>query len=540
MNRQQCKRLEFDGAGTANQMKSSIHQLELEVLCKISQMISQSLNLDQTLGMILETLSKHLSMKRGTITLKHEDGDFLSIRASHGLRLEQKKRGIYSLDEGVTGLIFRTAEPFVVPDISKEPLFLNKTGSRGNEKGQISFIGVPIVLHGLCVGVLNVDRIFGEDVSFEEDIRFLTILASLMADFVSLNRQVTSREENFLKDGLSLKVELSEKTKSFFSVGSSRSMSWAKELIRKVAPTKVSVLLMGESGTGKSLIAQIIHELSNRARFPFIKVSCAALPSDLLESELFGFEKGAFAGAIESKAGRFESADGGTIFLDGISEIPLPLQVKLLRFLQDREFERMGSTETKTVDVRIIAATNKDLSKAVADGSFREDLFYRLNVFPIRVPLLRERREDILPLINFFSEKIGHDFKCGLKFSDAALDTLLNYSWHGNVRESENLTQRLAIMFSDEIIDDGDLLPYFTGNIKDFETQFWKGPGSLHEREKRDVVEALAKNKGNLTRVAQELGITLRQMGCRVRKFELKDVVKQQKLRRHTAAHKRD
>ena len=475
MNRQQCKRLEFDGAGTANQMKSSIHQLELEVLCKISQMISQSLNLDQTLGMILETLSKHLSMKRGTITLKHEDGDFLSIRASHGLRLEQKKRGIYSLDEGVTGLIFRTAEPFVVPDISKEPLFLNKTGSRGNEKGQISFIGVPIVLHGLCVGVLNVDRIFGEDVSFEEDIRFLTILASLMADFVSLNRQVTSREENFLKDGLSLKVELSEKTKSFFSVGSSRSMSWAKELIRKVAPTKVSVLLMGESGTGKSLIAQIIHELSNRARFPFIKVSCAALPSDLLESELFGFEKGAFAGAIESKAGRFESADGGTIFLDGISEIPLPLQVKLLRFLQDREFERMGSTETKTVDVRIIAATNKDLSKAVADGSFREDLFYRLNVFPIRVPLLRERREDILPLINFFSEKIGHDFKCGLKFSDAALDTLLNYSWHGNVRELENLTQRLAIMFSYEIIDDGDLLPYFTGNIKDLKHSSGRG-----------------------------------------------------------------
>ena len=210
-----------------------------------------------------------------------------------------------------------------------------------------------------------------------------------------------AREEHLIKANLSLKAELSEKSRNFFAVGTSPTMFEAQQLIRKVAPTKATVLLLGESGTGKTLVARIIHELSSRARSSFIKVNCAALPDNLLESELFGYEKGAFTGAAESKAGRVEEADGGTIFLDEIGELPMPLQVKLLRFLQDREFERLGSTKTRKVDVRIIAATNRDLSAAVADGSFREDLYYRLNVFPIRVPPLRDRREDIMPLGRF-------------------------------------------------------------------------------------------------------------------------------------------
>ncbi|MGB6064675.1 MAG: sigma 54-interacting transcriptional regulator, partial [Desulfomonilaceae bacterium] len=391
-------------------MDTKVNQLELKVLYDISQIIGQALNLDQTLEIILGILSEYLSMNRATITLKDQEEGILSIRASHGLRPKEKKRGVYRLDEGVTGLIYRTAEPVVVPDISEEPLFLNKTGSRKIEKGQISFIGVPIVLNGRTVGVLSVDRLFGEDVSSEEDIRFLTILAAFVAQLVSLNYQVKVREENLIKANLSLKEELSEKSKNFFAVGTSPTMFDAQQLIRKVAPTKATVLLLGESGTGKTLVARIIHELSSRARSSFIKVNCAALPDNLLESELFGYEKGAFTGAVESKIGRVEEADGGTIFLDEIGELPMPLQVKLLRFLQDREFERLGSTKTKTVDVRIIAATNRDLSGAAADGSFREDLYYRLNVFPIRVPPLRERKEDIIPLINFFCAKICREY----------------------------------------------------------------------------------------------------------------------------------
>ncbi len=521
-------------------MDPRVNQLVLEALCKINETIGQSLNLDQTLELVLEILAELLSMKRATITLKHEQEDILSIRASHGLGPEQKKGGVYRLDEGVTGLIFRTAEPLVAPDVTKEPLFLNKTDSRKIEKRQVSFIGVPIILHGTPVGVLSVDRLFDEDVPFEADIKFLTILAALVAQLVSLNRQVKTREENLIKANSSLKADLSERSEGFFSVGLSPAILEVQDLIRSVAPTEATVLILGEPGTGKTLVAQIIHELSGRARFSFIRVNCAALSNHLLESELFGYETGEPPDSTESKIGRLEAADGGSVFLDEIGEVTLTLQVKILQFLQYREFEPVGGSKTRSVDVRVIAATNRDLRRSVADGSFREDLYYRLNVFPIRLPSLRERREDISPLINFFSDKIGRDYKCELKFTDAALDALLKYSWPGNVREVENLIERLAITLCGEIIDVGDLLPYFTRNRRGLETRLWQQLGSLREREKRDVVAALARNNWILSHAAQELGITRRQMGYKVKQFGLEDVVKQQKLRAHTASNHQD
>ncbi len=511
-------------------MDTRVNQLELKVLYDISQIIGQALNLDQTLEIILEILSEYLAMKRATITLKSEEEEgILSIRASHGLRSREKKRGVYRLDEGVTGLIFRTAEPFVVPDISKEPLFLNKTGSRKIEKGQISFIGVPIILNGKALGVLSVDRLFDEDVSFEEDIRFLTILAALVAQLVSLNHQVKAREEHLIKANLSLKAEHSQKSKNFFAIGNSPAMFAVQQLIMKVAPTKATVLLLGESGTGKTLVARIIHELSGRARSSFIKVNCAALPDNLLESELFGYEKGAFTGATESKAGRVEEADGGTLFLDEIGELPKALQVKLLRFLQDREFERLGSTKTRTVDSRIIAATNRDLNEGAADGSFREDLYYRLNVFPISVPALRDRIEDIVPLVDFFCAKIAREYGSALQFTNSSLDALVNYSWPGNVREMENLIERLAIIFGEAVIKSADLSPYLVHADKHELTKDGPALGSLREREKQDVLDALERNNWMQSRAAQELGITLRQMGYRVKKFGLADVLKRRK-----------
>lgn len=230
-------------------------------------------------------------MKRATVTLKDEETGDLVIRASHNLTPQEKKRGIYRRDEGVTGLIFRTAKPFVVPDISREPLFLNKTGARPIEKGRISFLGVPVVLHGSAIGVLSVDRLFGNEISFEEDIRFLSIVATLIAQFVSLNRQVKAREEQLRRENLSLRAEISARTRHFFMVGKSLAMMEVQRLIMKVASSKASVLLLGESGTGKTLVARIIHELSNRAGRPFVKVNCASLPENLLESEWFGYEK---------------------------------------------------------------------------------------------------------------------------------------------------------------------------------------------------------------------------------------------------------
>lgn len=282
-----------------------------------------------------------------------------------------------------------------MPDIGKEPLFLTRTQARNLTKDSFAFIGVPISLNNETIGVFSVDRLFGPEVDFKEDIRFLTIVAALMSQFVPLNRQVELREAHLICENRSQRAEVSAKYNHFFAGGVSAAMPSLNKMIRKVAPSCASVMLLGESGTGKTLTARIIHELSQRRRNPFAKVNCASLPNSLIESELFGHEKGAYTGATQLKKGRLEEADSGTVFLDEIGELPLQVQAKLLRFLQEKEFERLGSTQIRKVDVRIIAATNIDLNQAVEDGRFRSDLFYRLNVFPISIPPLRQRKADL-------------------------------------------------------------------------------------------------------------------------------------------------
>lgn len=511
-------------------MKAKINELELKVLYDISQIIGQALNLDETLEKVLEILSEDLSMNRATVTLVSPDTEKLFIAASHGLRSEEKERGVYRLDEGVTGRIFTDCEPFVVPDISREPLFLNKTGAREIQKGKISFIGVPITLHGLTIGVLSVDRLFDEDISFEEDIRFLSILSALVAQLVSINRQVKQREVNLVRANNFLKEEISQKAANFFSTAKSHTMLEVQQLIRKVAPTKATVLLLGESGTGKTLVAQIIHELSARHRFPFIKINSASLPENLLESELFGHEKGAFTGATDTKRGRVEEADGGTLFLDEIGEVSMQLQAKLLRFLQDKEFERIGNPKTRKVDVRIVAATNIDLDSAVGEGLFRQDLYYRLNVFPIRMPPLSGRREDIRSLIKFFSRKQSREYGTQLRFTENAIASLSRYAWPGNIREMENLMERLAIMNEDSVIDSRDLDPYISYGFSQITNEIDIELDSLQEMEKRGVVAALQRNNWIQSRAARDLGITLRQMGYRIKKFGLENYLRQRKI----------
>jgi Nif-specific regulatory protein len=409
-----------------------------------------------------------------------------------------------------------------VPDISKEPLFLNKTRSRHIQKESISFLGVPILLHGKPTGVLNVDRLFGDEVPFDEDIRLLSIIATLIAQFVSLNLQVRLRE-------IKLREDCSYRGKSamvaqgrFFMVGKSPSMVVVQRQMEKVAPSKASVLLLGESGTGKTLVAKILHELSTRKRSPFVKINCASLPENLLESELFGYEKGAFTGAVRSKAGRVEEADGGTIFLDEIGELTLPLQAKLLRFLQEKEFERLGSAATRRVDVRVLAATNRDLAAEVAEGAFREDLYYRLNVFPIHVPPLRERKEDIPDLLRHFAVKISQEYGRNIGISKSAMSILTRYDWPGNVREMENLIERLVIMADGDEIDT-NLLPSY---LSESDVANAEQPLSrIEEIERKEILTALERNKWNQTRTAKELGITLRQISYRVRKFGLDKMV---------------
>jgi len=498
-------------------METKIRDFELKVLYDICRVMGQAFRLDQVLDTVLGILSDTLEMKRATVTLRDEDTGHLIIRASHGLSDEERRRGIYRPSEGITGRIFRTAQPFVVPDISKEPLFLNKTRSRLIRKGCISFLGVPVMLYSEPIGVLSVDRLFGDEISFEEDIRFLTIVSTLVAQLVSLNKQVKKREEKLLKQNSLPPGRMSKKGRLFFMVGNSSSMAQVQQQVEKVAPSKASVLLLGESGTGKTLVAQIIHELSTRAKSPFVKINCAALPENLLESELFGHEKGAFTGASKAKAGRLEEAHGGTVFLDEVGELPLSIQAKLLRFLQEREFERLGSTRTIKVDVRIIAATNRNLEDAVSESLFREDLYYRLDVFPIRIPPLRERKQDIPSLVNHFLKKIGTEYGRNMHVSTSALNMLANYDWPGNVREMENLIERLIIMADSDVIGCEILPSYLKQSIREEKENFSR----LEEMERKEIVAALERNGWLQTRTAAELGLTLRQMGYRIKKFGL-------------------
>jgi len=511
--------------------------LELQALYSIVNLIGSAVHLDTALSSILKVLNDTLRMERATLGLLDESGRYLTIRASYGLSVEEERRGVYGLDEGIYGQVFSTASPFVVPDVHSEPLFLNRTGSRAKiSKETISFIGVPVILSGKTVGVLSVDRLFGSEISFEEDVRFLTVLATLIAQFLNLHRAIRQDRELLVRENLSLKEKLHGRYHRHQIIGQSKAMQEVYWSIERVALSSATVLLLGESGTGKELVARAVHDASPRKDRPFIKVNCAALPENLLESELFGHERGAFTGAVVARIGRFEQADGGTIFLDEIGELPLPLQAKLLRVLQEQQFERLGASRTQSVDVRIIAATNVNLEQAVVDGAFRNDLYYRLNVVPLNLPPLRKRRDDIPLLLDHFLRASNKRNNKTLRMSRDFLDFLTGYDWPGNVRELQNLVERLVILAFDEVLRVEDLPEYMIRPasrriIPALETAMPSLPPpanflahsrkSLRDLEREQVESALTRNGWVQSRAARELGLTQRQMGYRMKKFAL-------------------
>ncbi|WP_456431296.1 sigma 54-interacting transcriptional regulator [Thermosulfuriphilus sp.] len=506
----------------------SLDALELEVLYAISEVISDVLELDKALRRVLGILSETLAMERATITLLDESTQRLVIRASHGLSPEEEQRGIYAVGEGITGQVFASGQPCVVPDVRSDPLFLNKTGARSVTKERLSFIAVPIILKRHPIGVLSVDKLFGKDVDPAEDIKFLKIVAALIAHFVSLNQQIAAREKLLRLDNLNLRQELKSRLRRFFWHSKSPLMQRTLEMVRKVAPTKATVLLLGESGTGKTMTARLIHELSPRAEKPFVKINCAALPENLLEAELFGYEKGAFTGAVTSKSGRLEEAHGGTVFLDEIGELPPSLQAKLLRFIQEREFERLGSTKTREIDVRLIAATNRNLEEAVSKGEFRADLYFRLSVFPLKLPPLRKRPEDIPLLLNFFCEKATLDYGRRILLTPKAIERLVRYPWPGNIREMENIIERLAIVCEKIPIEPEDLEPFLQkdpGCLPEEEPLPEMESQPLREVERREILLALKRNQWVLTWAAKDLGLTLRQLRYRIQKLGLHSAI---------------
>ncbi len=495
---------------------------ELSAILQVSQVLTSSLDLEKNLYAAMEILAGRLGLQRGCVFLLDPMTRELKIVAAYGLSREEIQRGKYRIGEGIVGRVIETGQPMFVPNIGAEPKFLNKTESRPQKSG-ISFLCMPISLEGRNLGVISVDGIYtAQEGNMDDDLRVLSIVASFIAQFVMLWEHLRQAQSECGQ----LRMQLKERFSLPNIVGESAPFQQVLKLVRKVAATDTTVLLLGESGTGKELIAQTLHYQSRRAKQPFVAVNLAALPENLIEAELFGVEKGAFTGAAVRRAGRFETADQGTIFLDEIGELPLNLQVKLLRVLQERAFERIGSSDPMTADVRVVTATNRNLMEAVARGTFREDLYWRLNVVPIVLPPLRERAEDVPALLDFYIEKFNRLHNRQVRINPSAVARLKSYAWPGNVRELANTTERLIIMTDKDTITESDLPPGIlcfnppspqNGDMCAFSTEDLGG--EVQQLERRRILQALKDTRGVQQQASRILGITPRQLGYRIRKY---------------------
>ncbi|MFP4144842.1 MAG: sigma 54-interacting transcriptional regulator [Phycisphaeraceae bacterium] len=449
-------------------MKRAEH--ELDILEQISQILGEGPELNQVFQRAMSLLTDRLDIERAALVLLDRASDQLRTVASIGLTAAEQSRGRYAIGEGVTGRVLATGSPAVVPDVSQSPEFLNRTQARelatpastatdGDGQAATSFICVPIRDGDEYVGTLSIDKPFPGEKQLQDDARLLRIIAGSFAQAIRIHHLVQREKDALLSENAQLRDNLRSKYQFDNIIGSSQAMLDVLATIAQVASSRATILLLGETGTGKELIAKAIHFNSPRRDKPLIRINCGALSHQLLESELFGHVKGAFTSAIRDKIGRFEAADGGTIFLDEIGTLDPQLQVKLLRVLQEREFERVGSHHTQQVDVRVIAATNLDLEQEVRKGNFREDLYYRLNVVTLSLPPLRARREDIPALIDHFLDRYNRENNRELrKISQSVLNTFLRYPWPGNVRELENAVERAVVLSSSEQFTE-DLLP---------------------------------------------------------------------------------
>lgn len=490
----------------------------LSLLYDLAQILTSTADVQNSLDQVLMLLAERLHMMQGTITLVSPQTGEIRIESSYGLKPAERSRGRYVQGEGIIGRVVQTGQPMYISNVSEEPLFLNRTRSRDLSHSDISYICVPIRLNQQVVGALSVDRLLTDQVKLEEEQQLMTIIATLLG-YAAWETQRKMDEENVP----------SKRPKGF--VGNSDVMQHVYAQIMQVAQSPTTVFLQGESGTGKELAARAIHAASARAERPFVSLNCAALPESLIESELFGHEKGAFTGATSMRKGRFEQADGGTLFLDEVGELSMMTQAKLLRVLQERSFERLGGMETIRVDVRVITATNRNLEKMVAEGTFRRDLFYRLNVFPIVLPPLRDRQDDILPLASHF---VGHFArqagKGDVRISLAAMDMLQRYSWPGNIRELETPWNGPSSLWAPRISSCRSTCrrPCTRKALNMADEKQRKMPhmaATLEQRmdelERACIVDAMEATGGQINRAAQQLGLTQRVLALRLKKYGL-------------------
>jgi Nif-specific regulatory protein len=510
-------------------------RIEVDTIYRVSEILSRSLDYRQSLREVLDVLAE-AGLSRGLVSVVDADTGDLTVNAVHGLDASAFTPVRYQSGEGVLGLVFEEGETVVVANVGRDPRFLNRLGIYDPA---LPFIAAPIAAGGRQLGVLAVQPdVPGGEELLKEHARYLAMIANLIGQIVRLSLEVDQEKKSLAEERDSLRRAVRGRYGFDNIVGRSSIMRRVFDQVRMVAKWNTTVLIRGETGTGKELIANAIHYNSQRARGPYVRLNCATLPENLLESELFGHEKGSFTGAVGARKGRFESADGGTLFLDEIGEISSAFQAKLLRVLQEGEFERVGGTRTIKVDVRVIAATHRDLEAAVDAGDFREDLYYRLNVMPIALPALRERSEDIPDLARFLIGRIGEQQARSLTLQEAAVRRLTQYAWPGNVRELENCLERAAVMSETGIID-ADLIrldrfrhtvaPGGRGSAEAPAQTFFEpaefprsdggDAGELSERDR--VVAALEQAGWVQAKAARLLGMTPRQIAYRIQTLNI-------------------
>lgn len=432
-------------------------EIALHGVYEISKILAIPALLETTLSKVLTLLSGFLAMHHGIIALLDDKG-LPNVVVGLGWNEENAKSYFERMPERAIGQIVTTKMPVVVENVASNPLFADwPDAGRDKTDSKISFIGVPIKERDRVIGTLTIDRVWDGLTTFrlDEDVRFLVMIANLVGQTVRLHDVISRDRERLMNEQRRLEKELSASVKTDREaglqdiVGGSEAIRSVIDKIKIVARSNTTVLLRGESGTGKELFARAIHELSPRKKAPFVKLNCAALSESMLESELFGHEKGAFTGAVSQRKGRFELADGGTLFLDEIGEISPAFQAKLLRVLQEGEFERVGGMRTLKVNVRLVTATNKNLEDAVARGEFRADLYYRINVISISLPALRDRPEDVLMLALEFLRRFNEEHGTQHSLTASAKTVLEGCYFPGNVRELENCVRRTATLAKD-------------------------------------------------------------------------------------------
>jgi Nif-specific regulatory protein len=511
---------------------------ELLVIREASALLGKSLDQRFVIREILHLLSELLGLNRGRVAMPDADGT-LCIAYAYGLSPEEIKSGRYQSGEGVTGRVMASGQMAIIQDVDAEPAFVFRAVDRERlPEGTVSFIALPIEQCGQVLGVLGVHRLRDRPRPLARDLHILKIAANLIAQVVQLNRLIQARTAQLESENRQLKQALNQDLSAFSGfgiVGESMPLRRALKQVEQVARTDATVLLLGDSGTGKELFARALHLSSARRDAPFIKVNCGAIPENLFESELFGYEKGAFTGASSSRPGYFEQANGGSLFLDEIGDMPLAMQVKLLRVLQESTIQRVGARKETAIDVRIVAATNQDLQRLVGQGKFRLDLFYRVNVIPVRLPSLQERPEDIRHLVRYYLNQINQSYQRNVSIGSDALERLVAYDWPGNVRQLRNVLERLALLAESRLISAAEVNAVLT-NERQQDVAAWPQPlldpapaapsalrayQPVQSDERAAIVQALARSHGNKSRAAQALGLTLRQLNYRIQRLDI-------------------